>query len=155
MPIRRRRLYLFAAALAVILPLAGLAYALAQGPQTSAGTVSPALNWAFSLVMCVISALLGVAVMWGTFRERVNTHTTEIRELWDKQKEFITRRECDLIERGNSGGGGAAAAAAAAALTVAQATERRQEAAHQDMIGIVGSLIPLAEGIKELLTRKD
>jgi hypothetical protein len=155
MPIRRHRLYLFAAALAVILPLAGLAYALAQGPQTSAGTVSPALNWAFSLVMCVISALLGVAVMWGTFRERVNTHTSEIKELKEKQDDFITRRECDLIERGNSGGGGAAAAAAAAALTVAQATERRQEAAHQDMIGIVGSLIPLAEGIKELLTRKD
>src|ERR1035437_3479367 len=157
MPIRHRRLYVSAAGLAVILPLAGLAYTFAQGAVAPAGGMSTTLNWP-SVLLTLFGAILGVAVMWGTFRERVNTHTTEIRELWDKQKEFITRRECDLIERANAGAGGGGVvvvAAAAAAVTVANATEKRQEAAHQDMVGLAASMIAATEGIKELLARKD
>src|ERR1035437_7518374 len=155
MPIRHRRLYVSAAGLAVILPLAGLAYTFAQGAVAPSVGMSTTLNWP-SVLLTLFGAVLGGAVMWGTFRERVNTHTTEIRELWDKQKEFITRRECELIERGNAGGGGAVVvAAAAAAVTVANATEKRQEAAHQDMVGLAASMIAATEGIKELLARND
>lgn len=124
-PLPHRRLFVVLTSLAIIAPLSGLAYTLAQGPEVVPAGAGLQFNWE-SVILSLLGTCLGIAVMWGTLRERVKQHDEGLKDHEDRLR---------TVER---------CAIESTAASVAAVQNGKQ--AHADMVII-------AEGIKELLAR--
>jgi hypothetical protein len=166
----RRRVYLFAGALSVLLPLVGFTYCLAQGPAPSAGGVS--INWP-SLLLTLIGMLVGSAIGCGTFRERVSQHGRQLddheAQLNGLTARFMPRELCTVTEQASAAAAGVAATTAATAATAAataaaniastaataaQNAASVAAAAAETVAQTHKDLSAISEGIKRLLERQ-